>query len=79
MFKIDAFLQNSANDSTQFASCPFCVCAKKNSGVCTQPWFCKKTSWTNPYNTILANQKQVVDSSQPQDRRNAVVGWGRCC
>ncbi len=35
------FVSNSENISSWAASCPFCVCTEKKSGVHTQSWLCK--------------------------------------
>ncbi len=56
------FLSNSVNISSPSASCPFCVCTEKKSGVHTQPWLCKwetnRVARTEPHNSCSCTGQQ---------------------
>lgn len=76
------FLWNSADISTWFAHCPYCVCAEKkkvSSSYIALPQRNKRKQrkCLEPPNTIQAIQQQWVYSSKSQDRSTEKEGrWG---
>ncbi len=53
------FLSNSVNISSWSASCPFCVCAEKKSGVHRRTGFCCISLLVSPVVSVVALAMRV--------------------